>query len=391
MSYSVAQLKVDLQGMLHGTSLNKVTGVDELIMRAGRQLLLDVDPAETKRITPISNALYDQVYDYAAPVDLKGNKIIDVRPQVNRTTWDRFYQVYGRDFDEYKLDGNFTVQNNSGLKTIRISKDTIAGVLLNAVDSITGNGTWAVGGGASALAQDINNKIAGYASLSFSVTGATTSYIENSTMVQANLTTYKNAASAFVWVYMPAASEVTSVNLRWGSDSSNYYNRTVTASHFATAFQTGWNLLRFDWNGATPVGTPSDTLLDYARVSITHTASNTLYRVDSIMFNLPTLYEFVYYSNYLFQTAAGVWQATITADTNLVNLDVDSYNLLLDKAAEFAFLQMQDQGETADVKEAKERYQQNLRRYKAMYKSEVLMPKASYYRMPYFGRGRFFR
>ena len=61
MAYIISNLKDDLAGMLHGTSMNKITGVDNLIYRAGRQLLLDCDPPETKRIGQIVNALYEPI------------------------------------------------------------------------------------------------------------------------------------------------------------------------------------------------------------------------------------------------------------------------------------------------------------------------------------------
>ena len=44
MSYSISELKTDLEGRLHGTSLNKVRNVDGVIDQAAKKLLLDLDP-----------------------------------------------------------------------------------------------------------------------------------------------------------------------------------------------------------------------------------------------------------------------------------------------------------------------------------------------------------
>lgn len=73
-SYTVTQLKSDLTSALHGTTLNKVQNVNGMIQRASADLLLEVDPMETKRIVPLFTPIFNKVYDYALPSDLKGNK-----------------------------------------------------------------------------------------------------------------------------------------------------------------------------------------------------------------------------------------------------------------------------------------------------------------------------
>jgi hypothetical protein len=68
---------------LHGTTLSQVENISGVFNRAARQLLLDIDPQETKRIEQLASPIFYQVYDYAPPADLKGQKIIDIFPQVN--------------------------------------------------------------------------------------------------------------------------------------------------------------------------------------------------------------------------------------------------------------------------------------------------------------------
>lgn len=48
MSYNILDLKNDLEGVLHGTTNNQIQNLDGVINRAARQLLLDLDPQETK-------------------------------------------------------------------------------------------------------------------------------------------------------------------------------------------------------------------------------------------------------------------------------------------------------------------------------------------------------
>ena len=155
---SITTFKSELEAVLHGTTLNKVVNVNGVINRAARQLLVDVDPMETKRILPFTDIIYNGVWDYALPNDLKGNRVIDIRPQVNRQLTDYFGQIYNQPFDLIKiwsLQPNFTIQYNTGIKTIRINAPQIpSGTVLNQCDSPNDNGVWNAVGTASNVQQD---------------------------------------------------------------------------------------------------------------------------------------------------------------------------------------------------------------------------------------------
>jgi hypothetical protein len=83
MSYSVGTLLSDISGVVHGTTTNKIPNVYGVINRAARAVLLDVDPKETQRIVQLAGQLFNDVYDYPCPTDLKGDRIVDLRPQAN--------------------------------------------------------------------------------------------------------------------------------------------------------------------------------------------------------------------------------------------------------------------------------------------------------------------
>jgi len=155
MSYSIVNLKSDLEGVLHGTTTNQITNLDGLINRAARQLLLDIDPQETKRITELANQIFYQVYDYALPTDVKGNKIIDIRPQTTRYPRDVYNQDYNQQFDVLKswtFNNQFTINFNASVKTIRINSPLLPqGTVVNQISGVTDNGTFSVGGGASSI------------------------------------------------------------------------------------------------------------------------------------------------------------------------------------------------------------------------------------------------
>lgn len=392
MSYSVTQLKADLTGALHGTTLNQITGLDNLIYRAARQVLLDVDPQETKRIVPFANPIFSNVYDYAVPSDLKGNKVIDIRPQVNRQLRDVFTQTYNQVFDTTKVLNNqnqFTILYNTGVKTIRIDAPYLPpGITINTADSITGNGTWVVGGTASNLTVDNVNYASGAGALKFDLAAGapgSVGFLENSTMSAVDLTDHLNQATEFLYSSFPTASNFTDVKLRWGTDAANYYELTFTTTFEATTFQNGFNLLGSPWLGATVVGAPTVSSIAYVRVSWTYDGTaQTGVRLDNIVSRLGSILELEYYSKFLFSDAAsGAFHETVTDDSNIINLDTESYNLLFFQVAYLA--SQQQQGKNAlqyDGQFTQKGYQDVLKRYQAMYKSEVQKPRQVYYKQP---------
>lgn len=354
-NFTVLNLKDQLTGSTHGTTLNKITNLTQLINRSAWNLLAQIDPAETKRTTQLTNAIHNDIYDYTVPSDLKGRKIIDIRPQVNRTTRDNFTQGFSEAFDIYKAltEGKeiFYVRHNSGTKSLRIAKSGLTNAkTINSVNGVTDNGTWAGGGGASNLTKDTLDFVSGSASLNFDASTATTPNVENSTMSQVDLTDHDEIAKLFVWVFLPDSTAITNVILRWGNDTSNYWSKTVTAAHDGTAFQNGWNLLGFDWSTATETGTVAPATIDYIRVTITKNAiADTDFRIDNIISSIGKIFEIEYYSKFLFRTSGGTWIESHTDDTDIINLDTESYNLLISECMLAISQQVQGEDSNFDI------------------------------------------
>ena len=394
MSFNITNVKSELSGILHGTQMNQITALDALIYRAARDVLLDVDPNETIRITPITNAVFNSVYDYAAPDDLKGNGIIDIRPQVNRKGTDVWTQQYNQDFDVNKTSymDNFTVNWNSAVKSLRINAPSLsAPIQINTCDSLTSNGTWTATSDAENLSVDSINYVSSSGALQFDLKAdppvfpatTVTGYLENSTISPIDLTSVAGQGTGFLYTYLPNGSYFTDVNIRVGSDASNYWTQTATTTQFGTAFQNGWNLLQFSFDGATAVNSPDITKIKYIRVTWTYNGTaQTAVRLDQITVALGTILEVEYYSKFLFRTSAGAWQETVTDDTNIVNLDTDSYNLLLYKIAQLAVQQQQGIDAAGfDGKYFKDEYDSRLERYYYLYKSQKQKPSGYYYKV----------
>lgn len=395
--YSVQDLQNDLTGMLHGTTPNQIQNLDGVIDRAARQLLLDLDPQETKRKVEFVAPIFNSVFDYPIAADVKGNKIIDIYPQVQRLPQDIWLQSYNQAFDVAKqnifsMQNMFTMNFNSSLKTIRINAPWLnPPVILNQAENTTSNGTWATGGTASSISTNNTNFAQGSGSLQFNATTGA-AYVENSTSSASDLSAYVNQSYLFVWVYVPTGANLTNVKLRWGSSSANYYEGTATQTQQATAFVNGWNLCQFPWVNATTTGTPNSASITYLRVTLTLAASATGCLVNGINSILGTILSYEYYSKYLFRNAStGVYQETVLDDSDLINLDTESYNLLTYQVAYLAFQQQQGlDASFYDGTWAKQAYDAGVLRYKAMYKSELQVPQSVYYQMPGRGFGRWF-
>jgi len=396
MAYLISDLKSDLQRKLHGTSLAKLSDVNSLIWEAGKEVIARIDPQETIKIADIENAIYDDVFDYTAPTDLKGNKVIDIRPQVKRTINDNFNNTSLEQFDLTKSDNTFTIQYNNYVRTLRLSKELNGSpTLINAMNSITSNGTWAATGNASNLSEDNLNFISGGSSLKFDLAATVaTGILTNTTMTAVDLSTLENEGALFLWVFMPTASAFTSVQLEWSDDATftAKFAKTNTTPHDSAAFVDGWNLLRFDWKDATETGTVDTTKIDSARVTFTYDGTAQVgTRINNLTAQLGRIWEVVYYSQFLFRNTAGTFIEKPLADTDLINLENDSYNIMLYECARIAAIEIQGTDSRIDVIE----YEKELygdpskgdrvglyKQYARSYPSEAEKKRLFYYTMP---------
>jgi hypothetical protein len=399
MPYTIATLKNDAAARLHGTTINSIQNFYGLCNQAASDILLRIDPQETKRIVE-TPPIFNGVWDYAAPVDLKGNRVIDLRPQFTRYPNDVWTQSYNQAFDltknnmPFALQPDFTINFNTGLKSLRINSPNLTpGVVISYVNNVNSNGTWTAGGDASNIQQDQINFIVGGSSLSFDLSGVTgTGYLENTTLESVNIAEQINQATEFLYTFMPTALDFTSVEYRWGSDISNYYKVTQTMTQENTVFQNAWNLLDFPWLGAIVVGSPDPSNITYVRVTWNYTVGQpqTAVRLNGISSILPRVLEMEYYSKYMFRNALGAFKESVTSDTDIVNLDTEAYMIYLNR---FLFLaSQQKQGVDASIADGpffNKEYEAGIARYTALYKSEVQKPASQYYTPTNNNYGRF--
>lgn len=388
MAYSIQTLLNDISGVTHGTTTNKIPNLFGAINRAARTLLLDVDPKETQRIVSLAQT-FNSVFDYAIPVDVKGDRIIDLRPQAGRMPTDIFTQGYSQDFDAFKnvsWADKIITQWNTGVKTLRIEAPTLtAPITLTDTSTITG---WTATTGAQNISLDTVNSVAGGGDIQFDLApGSSAGSIQISTLSPVDLTGHVNIDTLFCWVYLPLASAVTSINLLWGSDvTANYYNLSITTTQQGTAFQNGWNLLAFPWTSATKVGSPAVTAYDSVKLTVNYNSTlQTGLRFCNLTSNTGYIFQLQYYSKYLFRNpSTNAFQETVvdvaTDGGTIINLDTDSYNLLFNKTAYYVAQSLQGADADYDATFWDNEYQIALQRYKGLNPSEAMLKGSVYYR-----------
>ncbi len=391
MPYNILNLKQDLTGVIHGTTLNKIVNLNGIINRSARQVLQDIDPQETKRTLQFATPIFESVYTYFLAPDVKGNAVIDIRPQVNRLPSQVFNQDYNQQFSlgiSASLSDQFTIQWNEGVRTILVNAPLLnTGVIVNYASSLTTNGTWSVGGDANNLQVNPVNFLAGGGALMFDLDGSTgTAFLETSDQQAVNLTDFVNFATWFLYTLLPTASRFSAVELRFGSSPSDYYAVSTTQTQANTAFENNWNLLSYLWSDAIQTGTVDPSSITYIRVTWTYSTGVPLYGVmlNDIASRLGQVMEYEYYSKYMFRNAiTNAFQETVTDDSNLINLDTDSYNILFNQVAYLVAQQLQGlDAEFFDANFFLQNYQQDVERYKGLYKSEKQKPRQPYYGLP---------
>jgi len=385
---TITQFKAKVTPKLHGSSLSKVSNFNGKLSEAAGNLLLRTDPFTTIRRARIENAIYDKVYNYTAPSDLKGiGKIIDIRPIGERSTDDDIFGTYSREFDIKKEFNSTTIEVIDGVKTLRLSKELSGRTVISEMDSLTSGVTITGGSDVTNLTTDTLDYISGNRSVKFGLSGSTgtgTIFLQLDSTI--DLSDMEDVGSLFQWLKFPDASALSNVELRFGQDVSNYWGVTVTSAHDRAFEDNAWTLLRHDWSEASEVGSPDSSAIDYIAIVFNYTigAPQTGVKLDCITASKGEAWEVLYYSNALFVGEDGTWKSTPTADSDIIQLDnTDGENGLLyefmrilnqelkgDTAArDFQFYTVMLEGETGFYET-----------YAANYPSQAIESQINYYK-----------
>jgi hypothetical protein len=124
-TYSQTNLKDNIFDSTLDADISSALTTQDLMNRAVRVVLADLDLRSTKRRAALSPKLFDDQYDYTCPTDLKDQAIIDLIPQANRDSESRFLLTTQETFDLTKLDDKHLVAftDDDLVRKVRVSAD----------------------------------------------------------------------------------------------------------------------------------------------------------------------------------------------------------------------------------------------------------------------------
>lgn len=371
MAKTLNEFESEIQPLMRDTTSGSVTtdAIKSSLNRCIDSLRKDHGVYSTKKRQPL--ALYATVEEYPLPTDFFD--IIALQKNETprnylRTKPEAFYQTSG---DVLSVDS----QGNKHWLLVK-AREIAATQIINACESVTANGTWALEAGTDAVnvVTDTLNEKVGSGAISFDVTvgasGNDYAAIDNDDMTAVDLTDFVGKGVVFTWVYIPSVTNLTSFTLRFGSSTANYYSQTVTAQYNGSAFVVGWNRLGFASASATETGTVVDTAIDYLNFRVTYTSSYTSqtgFILDDVRICNPYLMELKYYSTHFVIDSTGVSKEYFESASDASLLDEADDNVLMYFALSDAFWILREYN---DKEAAELRYREEVGKLKTRFGSE---------------------
>lgn len=348
----VSDLSNSVAGILSGTNLNNVTNLYGAYGRAARVMANRIDVPESS--ARYNLFLYDGVYDYAAPDNIFGGAVNDLRPQgVTRQPWDYDYKQDISLFDRTKAfvpNGYaLTFEYALGVGVMRVATPKVTPkVLLDPMNATTG---WTAAGTASSLTTDEGIFYQTPASLRFlqsTGVGTLTKTLTNSL----DLENYEDLGVAFLALMIPPGTDpttLTSLSLKLGSDSGNYNEVTVTEGFLGAWTAGNFLLVAFDFAAATQTGTPDWSALDYVQISATSSGNIVNLRMGYLFIALGAANELLYQTSAIF-LEDGEQVEDIVDDQTQIVLNPASYVIYEHECAKAIALQMSGGVYTSEIK-----------------------------------------
>lgn len=338
MIYTRAQLKTRINAGIQG-KIGMLISAEDTMNEVVRDVLAANDLRSTKRKATLSPNLFNGINDYLCPSDLKGYGLVDIPGQAKRADGE-FSLISPREFDVKKPSGAVAIDDINGVRALKINSIVDSqSIVISELDSLTSassdGSSWAAFGDATTLAADTDDYIKGNGSIKWNISaaGGTTAGITHSSINSVDMTDYFGGTSAFfVWTKIASSTDITNYILRFGTDSSNYYSKTVTTRADGTAFVNGWNLLKFDVSSYSTTGTPTDTDIKYFAIYMTKATgkvSETDYKFDWLVLKRGVIHDITYYTKYGWQTSGGTFQENSSSDSDLLVADTDEFNLFV--------------------------------------------------------------
>lgn len=329
--HTVSNLKDSVAGLLSGIDLGNVDNLDGALERAARTLVQKADVPEASGLQNIT--LYNGVFDYACATDIFGTSINDIRPQgITRNIDDFVYKRPEELFDRtkgYNYNGTMaTFEYSNGVPIIRIvSNQTIQKIN---IDPMNSTDDWVAAGSVSGLTEDTAVYYQQPASLRFTLTGSSSGTLTKTLTNSIDISSYENVGVAFLAIEIPTgstATNLTSIALKLGSNSSNYDSVSETEGFLGAWIAGQWLLVAYDFAGATSTGTPDWSAIDYIQVTLNHTATFTNFRLGGLWISQPYQAQILYQSAAIFKASGANASTSITDNNDTIILNDPAYTI----------------------------------------------------------------
>lgn len=346
----VQDLQDNVSAILTGIDLTQVNDLFGCFERAVSTFIQKADVPEASGRQAFF--LYDGVTDYDPTSTIFGNALVDLRPQgQNRQPWDGVAKTYIERFDRYKQWKTpsgyvVTFEYFNGSPVLRVnSAKAQQRLILDTMSSTTG---WVAGGNASGLVLDQTVYWQQPAALRFNLAAAGSEGTISKTIASPNvsLSAYIGVGVGFIPVMVPEAGvgHITSLKLKIGSDSSNYYEVTATEPFALPLLGDYFELWGFDFSLATTVGSPVATragnyfeiLVEYDGTAMTNV------RMGGLWLSLPSPHEMLFYSSAVFVSGTAVPAKTIDSASDTIIFSDPAYNIYVREAARAVAMQGSD-------------------------------------------------
>ncbi len=265
----------------------------------------------------------ENAISYAQPTDMKSDGLIEIRSA--NTVVDRPIRLISPSrFSKYSAGEFVCIEKDAGVECFKILHDQFDGnsiLFAPCETSVTAEGTWSAGTGVTNITHDSYDYRFGNGAINFDTNGeltATISFVRTSVL---DISDFTNQQRLRLWMKLPTAPS--SIAVRWGSDSSNYFSHSLTTQVNGASFATsGWNELEAVQASATATGTPDLENIDYFALVLTFALANTDtdYIIDEIRLIKPEEMQVEYYSKYIGKTIAGVYSEGLTVSASTTDL-----------------------------------------------------------------------
>lgn len=310
MAVTVATIISRVDQLIRDSSTNSVSQADRLraISMASQELMVEWGFDLSSKSYTLN---YFDTVNYYDVTGILTNfaDIIDIR----RKESEHEEQFHKKSPDELAVEVNlpedfsYTVERYDTNVFLGLSyQSKYTATTIHDCESLTSNGTWTLdttNGDGTNLELDDSEFEVGTASIKFDADVSQTAFnrvrIYNSGITSLDLSDDEGLSSVILRVYIPDATDFTSVTAYWGSSSSNYWSAAATTDINSNSFSDGWNRIKIDWSAATATGSPDSSAVDFIQLDLNYAAGytdQTGFRIDDILVVKPEKLKLLYQS-----------------------------------------------------------------------------------------------